>query len=745
VNSRVVDEWELIGYADRLSVEASETISFMISTSQPEYDVEIVRLIHADESPDGPGFKEEIVASEVAGCYPGREQEVHAGSYLIVDDPSAFALSSFTLQAWIAPTAPTAGRDQAIMGCWTASERSGFGLFVNEDGFLSLRLGANGTVAEIRGSHPLQTSEWVFVAGAFDAVTQLATLEQQSLSPWDARGLTRIEQACNCALASDGEYFRVGGAGSGIDPPRGVAQAFDGKIDSPCVFARSLTAHELVRLRGGEDPQAIDSQTLVAAWDFRSNQQSTTIDDVGPRSLRARAVNMPARAVTGRDWKGAEVDFRLVPEEYSAIHFHSDDLEDAAWESDFAWNVPPGLRSGVYAARISANGVSDHIPFVLRPGARLQRPEIVVLLPTFTYIAYANERVGDSYQTCTPPDWVLQYDKLDLYLEQHPEFGKSLYDVHDDQSGVFYSSALRPIPNLRPRYRTRNVNAPRHLAGDLYLIDWLERKNFAYDVITDGDLHDRGRELLNGYRTLITGSHPEYVTTRMLETVEGWVHDGGRMMYLGGNGFYWVTSVHPERQHVIEVRRGRAGSRPWESQPGEEHHSTTGEIGGLWRYRAKLPNRLTGIAYAAEGGGVSGGYTRTAASHEDQASWIFKGVSADTGIGAFGLVMGGAAGDEVDRADPFLGTPPDAVTVASSDVLPFYCVSLEDQRTFRGGRPVGEARADMVLLRGRNGGAVFSVGSISWSGALSHNEYDNDISLITENVLRMFTSTGFAV
>jgi N,N-dimethylformamidase len=337
-----------------------------------------------------------------------------------------------------------------------------------------------------------------------------------------------------------------------------------------------------------------------------------------------------------------------------------------------------------------------------------------------------------------PPDWTLEYDPLDRYLEQHPEFGKSLYDVHDDLSGVQYSSALRPITNLRPRYRHRNVNAPRHLAGDLYLIDWLEEKGFGYDVVTDGDLHENGRELLDEYRVLITGGHPEYWTTPMLESLETWVTDGGRLMYLGGNGFYWVTSIHPECPHVIEVRRGIAGSRPWESQPGELHHSTTGEPGGLWRYRGKLPNRLTGIAFAAEGGGVSSGYARTEASYDKKLAWLFDGIEDEPEIGAFGLVMDGAAGDEVDRADQHLGTPADAVILASSRVLPYYGVALEDTKAFRGGRSVGDARADMVLLRSPSGGAVFSVGSISWCGSLSHNNYDNSVSQLTENVLRRF-------
>ena len=47
-------------------------------------------------------------------------------------------------------------------------------------------------------------------------------------------------------------------------------------------------------------------------------------------------------------------------------------------------------------------------------------------------------------------------------------------------------------------------------------------------------------------------------------------------------------------------------------------------------------------------------------------------------------------------------------------------------------------RADMVFFETPGGGAVFSVGSISWFGALARNGYDNDVSRITENVVRRF-------
>jgi N,N-dimethylformamidase len=44
----------------------------------------------------------------------------------------------------------------------------------------------------------------------------------------------------------------------------------------------------------------------------------------------------------------------------------------------------------------------------------------------------------------------------------------------------------------------------------------------------------------------------------------------------------------------------------------------------------------------------------------------------------------------------------------------------------------------MTYLEYTNGGAVFSVSSCNWGGALSHDGYDNNVSRITENVLRRF-------
>ena len=267
------------------------------------------------------------------------------------------------------------------------------------------------------------------------------------------------------------------------------------------------------------------------------------------------------------------------------------------------------------------------------------------------------------------------------------------------------------------------------------------------DLISDEDLHAQGLELLQDYRVLLTATHPEYTTQAMLSALEQYLAQGGRLMYLGGNGFYWVTSISPEKPHVMEVRRGHAGTRTWESAPGEVYHNTTGEMGGLWRHRGRPPNKLVGVGCSSMGWSTaSPGYARTPASRDPRVAFIFEGVGDEEMIGNFGLAMGGAAGDEMDRLDFELGTPPEAILLASSTGHNHHyqqviedIPQLKSERVY-GGSTHPPVRADMVYFETPHGGAVFSVGSMSWCGSLSHHQYHNNVSRITENVLRKFLS-----
>ena len=86
----------------------------------------------------------------------------------------------------------------------------------------------------------------------------------------------------------------------------------------------------------------------------------------------------------------------------------------------------------------------------------------------------------------------------------------------------------------------------------------------------------------------------------MLDALETYLGEGGRFMYIGGNSLFGVTSIPADRPHVVEVRRWGA-PWPFEMPPGERHHSSTGEQGGLWKNRGRAPNKLVGIGHGRRG------------------------------------------------------------------------------------------------------------------------------------------------
>ena len=286
--------------------------------------------------------------------------------------------------------------------------------------------------------------------------------------------------------------------------------------------------------------------------------------------------------------------FIHAPAEYGAIHFHDDDLEDADWKSDFELEIADSMRSGL-CGTVTYSRCDRLYPVLRATSYCTAYREIAFLAPTASYMAYANEHmgVGAGIEAIIGRTAVVQ--RQDLYLYEHPELALSTYDVHSDGSGVCYSSRLRPIPNMRPNYR-HETGSLWGFAADLDLVGWLEAKAYAYDVITDEDLHLEGTTLIDRYKVVITGTHPEYYSSAMLDALETFLTAGGRLMYLGGNGFYWVTSYFPGKPHLIEVRKGEGGSRAWQARPGRYYHSTTGERGGVWRNRARPPQKRVGLA-----------------------------------------------------------------------------------------------------------------------------------------------------
>jgi N,N-dimethylformamidase len=459
--------------------------------------------------------------------------------------------------------------------------------------------------------------------------------------------------------------------------------------------------------------------------------------------LHGVGVQRPVRAMTGYNWSGKHDDWRVAHGEYGGIAFHDDAVMDCEWDTTFSWTIPAGTRSGAYAARVTIGEVEDHIPFFIRP-TRATAP-ILYLMPTNSYLAYANEMIVHHVpvgQAILAHAAVLTEKEADYY--QDPKYGRSTYDHWADGAGVCFTSWKRPILNIRPKWRSSAIGTTWQFPRDLSTIAWLENKNYSYDVATDHDLA-ANPDLLKDYSVVLTGSHPEYWSEQGLNDLEDYVAGGGRLMYLGGNGFYWVVSYREGEPEFMEVRKGEAGMRAWQAEPGEYYHQTSAERGGIWRNRARPPQKLTGVGFTTQGFDECHPYKRMPDSYHKSVSWIFDGVEGEV-FGDFGLALGGAAGLETERYDLELGTPPHTKLLASSTSWSDNYAGVVEEILFNHPGTLGTqsdtVRADMTYFTAANDGAVFSTGSIAWMSALPSFGFENNVSQVMKNVLDAFQKPG---
>ena len=704
----------LIGYADRISVRSGEKISFKVSSAGPgPYNATLVRIVRGDPNPGGPPPKFEDHSDLFDGRFASRVQHAWTGSYGLVEGAREAPLpASLAVEALIWPTLPEEG-PQTVVSRRDATSGTGFALVATPDG-MALEVGSHRVVV----GRKLRSHVWYRVWASADPETGTLRVGQQPLK----RAFAADDEGDAKVTVSGALSFETAAPlliGAEAAPDRPAQRCFNGKIEAPQVVG-------------------------YAAWDFARRMDSMEIEDTGPNGLHGRLINLPTRAMKGAAWTGAERDWKQAPHHYAAIHFHDDDLHDCGWQDDFSFTVPKGLKSGVYGMQLTCGSLRDVIPFFVRPQMGKPQAKVCYLAATFTYQVYSNFARGmfDEPFRRKVADWKAYPHNPD----DHKDYGLSTYNSHRDGSGVSYSSRLRPLLTWRPNFLSFNDEAGsglRHLPADTHLTGWLDRMGIAFDVITDHDLDEKGVELLAPYKVVLTGSHPEYHTEGTLDALQTYTETGGRLMYLGGNGFYWRVALSPKVPGAIEVRRTEGGIRTWAAEPGEYYHAFDGAYGGLWRRSDRAPNLLCGIGFSSQGTFVGDSYRQSPAARDNRHAWVFEGVK-DELFGGYGFSGGGAAGFELDRLDHRLGSPLNAVVLASSEGhdRKNFVVVHEERLGFTTtipGQTLEELiRADMTYIEKPKGGAVFSVGSITYCGSLPYNGFDNDVSRLTFNVVNRF-------
>ncbi|WP_315834870.1 N,N-dimethylformamidase beta subunit family domain-containing protein [Bradyrhizobium prioriisuperbiae] len=731
----------ITGYVDRWSVRPGETINFMIGVrGGGRYRARIARVICGDPNPRGPGYREIPVPWTLEGEHDGKEQLIAKGSW--IDIPSldlGTSAKPIAFAATIWPTLLVAGR-QAVLN-WKGGDVS-LTLGIGTKGAFC-RLATPAGVLDIETGNPLTERAWYDIAGVFDPATGTLRLGQ---APRKAR-LDRDERAETNATAKGARLSGVGAVAVAAERSNdGPHLHFNGKIEWPRIVAGT----------GGLDDVLATQRTgtatagnIIAEWDLSIGIPTDTATDIGPAKAHGRCVNLPTRGMTGSHWTGAFHRWTEAPEQWGAIHFHDDDIGDAEWTPSLSFTVPTDWKSGVYALHLDKDGARDNIVFYVRAAKAGTQAKVAFLAPTFSYTVYSQ------FQKKGREALIIERSRAWGALAQapdgHPEYGVSPYNFHSDGSGVVMSTMRRPLIDKRVNQIHLVDPSPYGsglywISADSYITDLLTRKGIDFEVITDHDVHAEGAELLSNYAVVLTGQHPEYHTTETLDSLSAYLENGGRFIYLGGNGFYWKVVPHTSGPWAFELRRAEGGIRLWGTEPGESYHAFDGSYGGLWRRLGRPPQMLAGVGFSTQGEYKGFPYTFLDGILDPRVAFMREGMEdkATPGgiLGERGLMGGGAAGHELDRADVRLGTPPHAIIVGRAVLEdPTYQPVNEERydHTWPAARE-DIIRSDLTFFETPKGGAVFSVGSMNFIGALPIDSYDSVAARLITNVVKRFAN-----
>ena len=293
--------------------------------------------------------------------------------------------------------------------------------------------------------------------------------------------------------------------------------------------------------------------------------------------------------------------------------------------------------SGLYFLRLSAgDGRVGYAPFVVT--RRVPNSHVAVVLSTNTWQAY---NFWDSNGDGWGDSWYVSGTTRSVDLE-------------------------RPFLDFGVPFRFRD--------WDLDFIAWLNRTGKHVDFLTDDDLEafPTGDELADAYDLVVFPGHAEYVTAHEYDVVERYRNDGGNLMFLAANNFFW------------QVRR--------------DGHLLTKVA--LWRNLGRPEAALVGVQFAAgDYGGRQGGYV------VHGSPWAFAGTGLSSGdrFGQFGF--------EIDARSP--------QSPAGTQLL----ASIPDL--------MGPGRsAEMTYYETPAGAKVFAAGALNFTASIG----DPAVAQLVENV-----------
>lgn len=369
----------IIGYVDPLVVSPGGRVAVKTSCGQPYFASTALRLLAGHGHPDAPPVAHQLIESIPQQAHQGRLQISRIGSYLRIPSWSDDALrhvDTLSISFWSQPTLPEGTEhEQFLFSSLDHAASTGFACYMDESGSLRARVGGPSRIQEVSLSEKLSRAQWYHFEISVDRFSRKFKLRAQTKSADLGQKAIILEQEATLPdepqiasnkpliIASNSDETRVSNH-------RMKSATFNGKIDGFKI--ESISAGKL--------------ETLLNL-DFSLDIPTDQVRDVSGNDRHGTLINAPARAVTSHDWDASQNDWTRASYGYGAIHFHDDDLDDAAWDTSFELQIPQSLRSGCYGVHVDDGVTQDIIPFFVRPDLHTKKPPpVALIMPTFTYI-----------------------------------------------------------------------------------------------------------------------------------------------------------------------------------------------------------------------------------------------------------------------------------------------------------------------------------------------------------------------
>jgi hypothetical protein len=717
------------GYVDRIGVPPGSTARFHVS-APAAYELSIVRLGRRallDAPTDDAADRAESERLATLRHESATPQTLSAGSYVYADGPPIPAgplTLGIWLRLWRLPEI------DVVQWAWSGlvsdldfPEASRYGLLVDHAGRVCVYAGDGGLFRhdQLHLSAPVMVERlgvWVHLA---------ATIEPGSpgrVIAWlDGSPILTAEAEVPGSAPGPASRLRVGATAE-----RGAAADFlDGDIAQPFVAASVLGQDVIAGIvgdRGRSPAGSLGLGPLHAAWGL-VEERGTRVADASGNDRHGTIVQGATWQIGGPAFDAARgvpgYDPPADPDRGHGLRLSSDDVADCEWPVTDEWAVPGDASSGLYAGLVRLAG----------------QDEAAALAITFSVVRRVPRRQGSVALLLATNTW-FAYGRRPTNEQPVAGLSASYYSNHVSGQPFFHVSTLAPIPRADPfGFESDRAAYTRHshlVRPERYAEAWLEREGYAYEVITDHDLHEEPG-LLGRFAALVIAGHSEYWTDEAREGVLAYLASGGRVVALTGNTLWWRTTFDPPMT-ILECRKTaeQEDARwlpPW--RWGERWHSDDGQAGGVYPLLGRPGHQVLGLDYT---GMIDDGTPTSFAALEvlapDHPLFHVPEVVPISGRGTIGernLNGPRASGYEFDATPDVVGfrdAPLPGTTVLAS---------ARGQRNIEWAGRTTDRGADVILWEREDGGRVFNIGSIGATGALIA---DDGLRVLMRNVLAAF-------